>query len=143
MLFRSGVSVVGAWKWLTRYEIGVATEIDHAEAYLPLTILQRTFQFMFGLLVLSSLAIFIFTIIVSRLQREARKAAVAAKQVGQYELVEKLGQGAMGVVYKGRHAMLRRPTAIKLLDLEKMVYIVTIIVYPHLPLNINHLVQLI
>ncbi len=115
-----GVSVVGAWKWLTRYEIGVATEIDHAEAYLPLTILQRTFQFMFGLLVLSSLAIFIFTIIVSRLQREARKAAVAAKQVGQYELLEKLGQGAMGVVYKGRHAMLRRPTAIKLLDLEKI-----------------------
>lgn len=115
-----GVSVVGAWKWLTRYEIGVATEIDHAEAYLPLTILQRTFQFMFGLLVLSSLAIFIFTIVVSRLQREARKAAVAAKQVGQYELLEKLGQGAMGVVYKGRHAMLRRPTAIKLLDLEKI-----------------------
>lgn len=115
-----GVSVVGAWKWLTRYEIGVATEIDHAEAYLPLTILQRTFQVMFGLLVLSSVAIFIFTIIVSRLQREARKAAVAAKQVGQYELVEKLGQGAMGVVYKGRHAMLRRPTAIKLLDVEKI-----------------------
>jgi hypothetical protein len=115
-----GVPVVGAWKWLTGYEIGVATEIDHEEAYLPLTILQRTFQFMFGLLVLSSIAIFIFTIVVSRLQREARKAAVAAKQVGQYELLEKLGQGAMGVVYKGRHAMLRRPTAIKLLDLEKI-----------------------
>lgn len=94
--------------------------MDYEEAYLPLTILQRTFQFMFGLLVLSSIAIFIFTIVVSRLQREARKAAVAAKQVGQYELLEKLGQGAMGVVYKGRHAMLRRPTAIKLLDLEKI-----------------------
>jgi len=115
-----GVTVVGAWKWLTRYEIGVATEIDYEEAYLPLTILQRTFQFMFGLLVLSSIAIFIFTIIVSRLQIEARKATVAAKQVGQYELLEKLGQGAMGVVYKGRHAMLRRPTAIKLLDVEKI-----------------------
>ena len=115
-----GVPVVGAWKWLTGYEIGVATEMDYEEAYLPLTILQRTFQFMFGLLVLSSIAIFIFTIVVSRLQREARKAAVAAKQVGQYELLEKLGQGAMGVVYKGRHAMLRRPTAIKLLDLEKI-----------------------
>jgi len=115
-----GVPVVGAWKWLADYDIGVATEMDHEEAYRPLTILQRTFEVLFCLLILSSIAIFIFTIIVSRLQREARKAAVAAKQVGQYELLEKLGQGAMGVVYKGRHAMLRRPTAIKLLDVEKI-----------------------
>ncbi len=115
-----GVTVVGAWEWLSDYDIGVATEIDHEEAYRPLTILQRTFEVLFSLLVMSSIAIFTFTIIVSRLQREARKAAVAAKQVGQYELLEKLGQGAMGVVYKGRHAMLRRPTAIKLLDIEKI-----------------------
>lgn len=115
-----GVPVVGAWEWLPEYDLGVATEVDFAEAYRPLTILQRTFQAMFFLLVLTSIAIFVFTIIVSRLQREARKAAVAAKQVGQYELMEKLGQGAMGVVYKGRHAMLRRPTAIKLLDVEKI-----------------------
>lgn len=115
-----GVPVVGAWQWLDAYGLGVATEVDFAEAYRPLTILRRTFQAMFALLVLTSIAIFVFTIIVSRLQREARKAAVAAKQVGQYELLEKLGQGAMGVVYKGRHAMLRRPTAIKLLDVEKI-----------------------
>jgi serine/threonine protein kinase len=115
-----GVPVVGAWQWLGSYELGVATEVDFAEAYRPLTILRRTFQAMFALLVLTSIAIFVFTIVVSRLQREARKAAVAAKQVGQYELLEKLGQGAMGVVYKGRHAMLRRPTAIKLLDVEKI-----------------------
>ncbi|MGV2336039.1 MAG UNVERIFIED_CONTAM: serine/threonine protein kinase [Planctomycetaceae bacterium] len=115
-----GVPVVGAWQWLDAYDLGVATEVDFAEAYRPLTILRRTFQAMFALLVLTSIAIFVFTIIVSRLQREARKAAVAAKQVGQYELLEKLGQGAMGVVYKGRHAMLRRPTAIKLLDVEKI-----------------------
>jgi eukaryotic-like serine/threonine-protein kinase len=115
-----GVPVVGAWQWLPKYDMGLITEIDHAEAYRPLTILQWAFYSMFALLALGSLAIFVFTIVVARLQREARKAAVEAKNLGQYRLEEKIGAGAMGVVYRGHHAMLRRPTAIKLLDVEKV-----------------------
>ncbi len=115
-----GVPVVGAWQWLPKYDMGLITEIDHAEAYRPLTILKRAFFAIFGLLALSSMAIFVFTLVVARLQREAQKAAIEAKHLGQYRLEEKIGAGAMGVVYRGHHAMLRRPTAIKMLNVDKV-----------------------
>jgi hypothetical protein len=115
-----GVSSVGAWRWLSDYDFGVGTEVDVAEAFRPVHILHRAFAVLMGLLILSAVGIFLAMLFLTRQQRALQKATLAARRLGQYALEEKLGAGGMGTVYKARHAMLRRPTAVKLLDADKI-----------------------
>lgn len=113
-----GVKVIGAWSWLPDYGMGVATEVSAAEAFRNLYVLRKAFFVLFALVALSGVAIFVFTLLVERLEASVRKTALAARRLGQYALLQEIGRGANGMVYRARHSLLRRPVAIKLLDPE-------------------------
>ncbi len=107
-----GVPVVGAWTWLPELGMGMATEIDVAEAYAGLVAVRTRLRALIGLLALAALGMFGYSFVVMRLQGQVAEA----KQLGRYQIERKLGKGGMGTVYLARHALLRRPTAIKVLD---------------------------
>jgi tRNA A-37 threonylcarbamoyl transferase component Bud32 len=111
-----GTKVVGAWAWLPEYGMGVATEVAVAEAFQTLYVLRKVFFVLFALLVLSGGAIFAFTLLVERLRASVLKSTLTARRLGQYVLVQEIGRGATGMVYRARHTLLRRPVAIKLLS---------------------------
>ncbi len=114
-----GVPVIGAWMWLPHYGFGVGTKIDAREAYRTLRLVRMVFVVLFLLLVLASLVILLYSYRQVMWRRRLTEAELKARQLGQYQLVEKIGEGGMGVVYKAHHALLRRETALKLLTPDK------------------------
>ena len=111
-----GVPVVGAARWIPVLGFGVATEVNAAEAFGALRPIEIAY-WVFLILLLAALAgLVIFSVIVSRLGHRIEEI----KQLGQYTLEKKIGEGGMGKVYIARHALLRRPTAIKLISGAKV-----------------------
>ncbi len=106
-----GRRVVGAWRWLPHYELGVAAEQGYDETFSGLRIVWNAFLVLLLLLALGTIGLLAASRLLARAEGRARRA----ERLGQYVLERRIADGAMGTVWRARHALLRRPTAVKVL----------------------------
>lgn len=111
-----GVTVIGAWRWLPEYGFGVATEIPKSDAFAGHRPVKIAFIGIFSILFIGCLWFIYSSMSIHRLRNKIDKI----KQLGQYRLLKKIGEGGMGKVYEAQHALLKRPTAVKFLKPEAM-----------------------
>jgi serine/threonine-protein kinase len=103
-----GTEVVGAWRWLPEHSIGIGVEVGAAEAYAPLRYLTFAFWSVFALAMIGVGVAILSWLFAERAWREGR-------HLGPYRLGERIGEGGTATVYRATHALLKRPTAVKIL----------------------------
>ena len=105
-----GGAVIGAWRWLPAYDLGIAVEMGADEAYAPLGVLRGAFGVVFGTLVAAVVAALAAWFSAAKLRTEAGR-----QRLGPYVLGERIGEGGVANVYLAKHDLLKRPTVVKLL----------------------------
>ncbi len=107
-----GIPVLGAWHWFPDYNFAVVTEVDAEEAFAVLTYVGRAFEVLFT--GLSTFVLLTLAVSVAMARTRARET-----RLGPYSLLRLIGEGGMSRVYLARHALLRRPTAVKVLKIPE------------------------
>ncbi len=90
-------------------------EVSEREAFAPLRRIELAFL---ALGAAVGAVAFGFVVALLRVRRMAREVE-AAQRVGNYELLEQVGQGGMARVYRAQHRLLKRPTAVKIIELAQ------------------------
>ena len=106
-----GAEVIGAWRWLPDERMGVVAEIGLDEAYAPLRYVRVSLAAILALLVLTAGWAAWSTL----RSPDSRPKPTAGRRIGAYRLDRELAEGGMATVHLARHALLKRPTAIKIL----------------------------
>ncbi|HKE14162.1 MAG TPA: serine/threonine-protein kinase [Kofleriaceae bacterium] len=89
--------------------------VGWSERFHPLPVTHRT---LVGIYLMWSLLAIALSSVGSAILYGLRRELRDARRLGQYTLLEPIGAGGMGVVYRASHAMLRRPTAVKLITAD-------------------------
>jgi eukaryotic-like serine/threonine-protein kinase len=63
----------------------------------------------------------VLAVIPSKILAHLGRKVTRARQLGSYRLVEQIGRGGMGEVWKAEHRLFARPAAIKLITAERLV----------------------
>jgi serine/threonine-protein kinase len=92
----------------------VPVTIGYVIATRPLSFHPSPLQFFFWL-VFPYLLVVVMAYVGARVVYALGKEVTRSRELGSYRLVERLGQGGMGEVWRAQHRMLARPAAIKLI----------------------------
>jgi serine/threonine-protein kinase len=106
-----GAQVIGAWTWLPDERIGIVAEIGIDEAYAPLRYVRMSIGVTLALLVLTAGWASYSTLAWWRLSRNVG----ARRRIGAYRLEREIAEGGMATIHLAHHALLKRPTAVKIL----------------------------
>ncbi len=104
----AGESVIGAWHYLDRYEMGVVVERDDRWVTSPASPIRWSF---------AGLGLFLCGSMIAMNYWQCRRSVPLTQfdPLAQYEIGAPLGTGGMGVVFRAKHRNLGRPTALKVL----------------------------
>ena len=110
--FRLGLLTVVSFVIAT---VGTYVYVPEAESYWATFggISALTDHLVMGTSGIAALAVVAY--IASRTLYSLRRTAHEAQRLGNYVLEQELGSGGMGQVFKARHALIRRPTALKVM----------------------------
>ena len=104
----AGREVIGAWRWLPEVGVGVAVEVAPDEVYSATQYVRLAMQLFAGMIVIAVVVTLGSTLSLAGLLRERRR-------LGPYRLHEVIAEGGMATIYRAEHALLKRPTAVKVL----------------------------